>query len=244
MQSKIKIGCSGFPVAQKRYQEKFPLVELNQLFKKTPLDRTVEKWRRTASKGFEFIVCASETITHHASSASLLSTKSMTHHHHSGHFQDNAHVRQAFQKTIHMAETLASKVVIFKLPSNLTAHADNVGRLHQFFKAHPRHDKLFVWEPPHSWPHSLVEQLTTKLNLTPATNPLNARIKLNGPFRYFRLGNATQTKGIHQFTNWELDSIKKACDKPLCYVIFNNGPTAYEDALRFSKMTGTNTLTP
>lgn len=233
----IKIACSGFPVGRKRYESRLKTVELNRLFDSFPLVRTLEKWREAALSGFEYIVCASKIITHPAKN-NLKTPAFSRRAHHIGYFQDSAEVRHAFQRTWHAAETLNAKIVLFQCAPTLTPHADHVGRIQAFFRPIDRGTRHFVWEPPLSWPRNFVESLGKTMHMTAAANPLSKKYKpSNEPMRYFRLGAEGRTSGVTTFSDSELRDVKSACDKPLSYVVFNNGPTAFMDAVRFSEMT-------
>ena len=60
----IKVGCCGYSVGRKRYQETFSLVEINRTFYKIPKISTIARWRREAPKDFEFTVKAHQSISH------------------------------------------------------------------------------------------------------------------------------------------------------------------------------------
>ncbi len=228
----IKVACSGFPVGQKKYQSKLKTVELGGLFDAFPRISTLEKWGEAAKTDFEYIVCASKLITHPAKKTAAASHAPRTHR--IGYFQDSPEVRQAFQRTWQAAEILRSRIVLFRCPSQLTPHPDHVQRVQNFFKGAARGNKHFVWEPPSSWPASLIDNVGRSLYLTSAANPLSRHYKpSNAPMRYFRIGADGKTSGIHSYSDSELRDIKAACDKPLSYVVFNNGPTSFFDAIRF-----------
>ncbi|MCB4755766.1 MAG: DUF72 domain-containing protein [Elusimicrobia bacterium] len=235
----IKIGCADFPVATARFQRKLPVVELDALFEKFPMTRTVEKWRAQAPPDFEFVVCASHHITHPGRFLDQKNPSSRSHQiraHRFGYFQDTPEVRRAFLKTRHIAELLSSRIVLFELPKSFAPHSDNIGHLQRFFKAAERGLLNFVWDPPASWPLHLTDQISKSLNLVQAFNPLRPGPKPAGSLRYYRLGDRERTRGNYRFSTDELEQIKRACDLPLSYVIFNSGPLAFQEAVRFSKL--------
>src|SRR4051812_37813470 len=112
----IKIACADFPVGRKTYESALKTVELNVLFDRFPKMETIEKWRAAAPPHFDFIVCASKTITHarkqgaHQSAAMKKSSQS---------FDDTATSRHALATTMKIAETLRSRIVYFQLPAAL-----------------------------------------------------------------------------------------------------------------------------
>lgn len=230
----IKIACAGFPIGQQKYQSNFPTVELTPMFIRSPRLGTLEKWRKEAASDFEFIVCASKAITHPSKHNAQKSRHQMPI---SSAFQDSAIVRQALQFALTSAEILHSRLIYFKLNPHFAPTSDNVKSLQDFFRPLGKGHTLFAWEPPASWPYSLVESLSDSLRLMPVTNPLKKNAKpYDSPMRYFRLGTNGKTDGLQRFTDDDLKKVQAACDLPLCYVVFNNGPTAYEDATRFRNL--------
>lgn len=222
----IKIGCSGFPVGRKTYTAKFKLVELSALFERAPKDTTVQNWRDDTPKDFEFVVCASKVITH--------PSKTTTRH---GYFQDTPQTQHAYSQSLKQAKTLDARLILFAMPAHLTPHPDLVGRLQKFFRKNIQDGVLCLWETPASWPVTLVEQISQSLRIAPVMNPLKTeKLSSKAPLRYFRLGDSQRTRGVHRFSENELKRVRALCDKPMNYVIFNNGPYAFEDAQRFASL--------
>ncbi|MFN0118133.1 MAG: DUF72 domain-containing protein [Elusimicrobiota bacterium] len=230
----IKIGCSGFLIAQSRYFSQFGVVEAIDFFDKTPLDKTVERWRSSAPASFEFISVCSKKVTHQEMKTpmkgpSFTSTAQ-------GYFHDSDVVKNHFQSSLKRSQKLDSKVLLFLTPKGFIPHPDNVGRLQKFFKVKTTSALHYAWEAPRLWPVNLITSLSLSLGFTPVFNPLSWREMPKTPMRYFRLGAEGKTTGIGRFSDEDLHQIYSKCDKGLCYVIFNNGPTAVDDALRFSKL--------
>ncbi len=227
----IKVACADFPVGRKTYESKLRTVELDQLFDKTPRPETILKWKNEAPDQFDFIVCASKLITHAPTArAHSTRTRSLS----TGSFADSAIVRQAYTNTLQIAEVLRARLVFFKLPSTFAPNADNIQRLQRFFSQKRGHI-LFVWEPPISWPLNLIDELSETYRIMPVMNPLGKlKPTPNSPMRYYRLGGNGKTSGTGTISYEEMKKVKSLCDTPLCYVVFNNGPTAFEDAVKFS----------
>jgi uncharacterized protein YecE (DUF72 family) len=201
----IKIGCSNFSVAQKVYNSNLSMVELNKFRTAAPRPATVEKWKAQAPAGFEFVVSAV------------------------------APDRRSFDRAYHAAKVLGSKTILFHLPVNCGPTSDSVGRLQTFFKMLPRVGLHHVWEAPYHWPHSLVESLSKSLNLIPSTNPLMGKEwTFRTPLKYFRMGRSRKMGGLRPLMDEELRKIKKACGQTPSYVIFDSGPYAFKDAMRFA----------
>ena len=204
----IKIGCTGFPVGQKFYQSKFRVVEMNQFMKKAPRVTTVDRWKKTAPSDFEFV----------------LSTVALN--------------RRLFDQAYQAAHTLGSKIILIETPPKATPSVDMIGKLQTFFKSLPRNNLSLAWEAPPKWPESLVESLLKSLHLIPASNPLQKENKFRTPVRYFRVGRDRPFSPHHSLSDQELAVLRNACVQGHSYVLFNNGPYAFKDALRFASYTG------
>ena len=231
----IKVGCAGYPIGQQKYQDRFNMVEVTGLLDKFPRATTLEKWRYQAPKQFEFISVAPKDITHPEAKGKSQHTMVRLHHK-VGYFQESAQVRKATQQMLATTECLKSKILLFTLPGTFLPSADNIGRMQRYFQWLPKKDFLVVWEPPLSWPHSLIGRVSHSLRISAAFNPLAHKTLPAFPVHYFRLGTPRKSKGLHKFTDMELRNIKRACTGKINYVIFNNGPTSFIDALTFTKL--------
>jgi uncharacterized protein YecE (DUF72 family) len=225
----IKIACSGYPVRQKLYQDRLNAVELSQMFEGLPRAATVDRWKAEAKSGFEFIACAPEAITHPRKDDDPRS-------HRYGYFQETAEVHAAYRNAVSTAESLGARTMLFRLARTAGPNPDQMDRLHRFFKKVDRGRLHFAWEPPPSWPVTLVTSVSKALRLFPVNNPLGQKGVLPSPLRYFRLGAAGKTSGVHHFSDEELARVKRACDEGPSYVVFNNGPYAFDDAVRFASL--------
>lgn len=211
------------------YQARLNAVELSQMFEGLPRATTIERWKVEARTGFEFIACAPEAITHPRKDRDPRS-------HRYGYFQDTAEVHSAYRAAMSTAESLGARTMLFKLARTAGPNPDQMDRLHRFFKKVDRGNLHFVWEPPASWPVTLVTTVSTTLRIFPVTNPLAGKAAPRSPLRYFRLGAGGKTSGVHRFSDEELARVKRNCDEGPTYVVFNNGPYAFEDAVRFASL--------
>lgn len=225
----IKIACAGFPVGQRTYRSRLSVVELVQMHDGLPRPDTVARWRADSGDKFEFIACMPEDITHRQAKNSERGG------HRLGLFQDTPEVHGLFRRTVMAATALQSKILFVRVPRTVAPHADNVDRFIRFFKKADRGTLTLVWEPPTIWPASIVSAVTKVLGLVTAVNPLSTPPP-PGQVKYFRLGAAGKTGGIHSFTDQELARVKDACDGTVSYVVFNNGPRSFDDAVRFASM--------
>lgn len=229
----IKIACADFPVGRKTYEAKLKTVELDQLFDGFPKMETVEKWKREAPEYFDFIVCASKIITHATKTRAQNSRpakKNLL------PLEDSAASRQALATTLKVAEMLKARLVFFELPSQFSPSPDNIRRVQKFFSK-PRGHIMFAWQHPAHWPIKLVDDLSEEHRIMSVMNPLGvAKPTPNSPMRYYRLGANGRTSGNASLSDSDLKKIISLCDTPLCYVVFNNGPTSFQDAERMVSM--------
>jgi len=224
----IRIGCSGFPVNKVRYQSQFQLVELTSPQKAFPRRTTVEKWRAQLAPPFEFVLNAPAWMTQ---GPRTVAKRGGPRPHHA--FEDSSALRRAAFTLHELGEILTPRLILFELPASALPTPDLIGRMQQFFKHFRREKFTLVWDPPFHWPRTLVERLSSTLNLHSALNPLAEEIAPQHALHYFRVKRHSRKEGFAALTDRELELIKGRCRARLNYVIFNHGPWAFKDALRF-----------
>lgn len=227
----IKVGCCGFPEAQRQYFSQFKLVEVQQTFYKPPQLETVLKWREQAPAGFEFSVKAWQLITHPPSSptyrrAGLRLPAGKEDHY--GLFKPTDEVIEAWHKTKLIAEVLNAKVILFQCPPCFVENEENINRLREFFQLLDNRHFLFAWEPRGEWSDKTIRTLCRDLDLTHCVDPLEAA-SLYGKVKYFRLHGGRGYR--HSYSDEELLQVQKMLTEE-CYLLFNN-ITMLADALRF-----------
>jgi uncharacterized protein YecE (DUF72 family) len=244
----IKTGCCGFPIAQARYASLFSVVEINSSFYQLPKLETAERWRKTTPHGFEFALKAWQLITHPPTSPGYKRLSRPIHdskRNHYGSFLPTPEVRDAWQKTLAVAEALKAAMILLQTPPTFVPTSDNVGRLQQFLRWAPRGGSQLAWEPRGHWPASLLAQIFKEHRLIHAVDPLKSS-PVPSPLNYFRIHGAYEGQRIvsnYRFTDAELKKIKDACDKPVNYVFFNN-IQMLEDAKRFAQLISPTLLPP
>ena len=142
----------------------------------------------------------------------------------------------AVHHTFKAVEILGAKLALFHVPSKLHPTTDHIRHLQDFFKKNKQQDLSFVWEPPVSWPESLVRDLSISLCIVPALNPLKTVFTWNRSFNYFRITEKKGLIGGPMLTDDEMKKIRNSCDKPLNYVIFNTGLNSFKNALAFTRL--------
>jgi uncharacterized protein YecE (DUF72 family) len=228
----IKVGCCGFPGAQKKYYELFKVIEIQQTFYQLPEIKTAEKWRTAAPPGFEFTMKAWQLITHLPSSPTYRRLRDRVDPGKAeryGGFRATAEVLDAWKRTAAFARTLGASIIVFQCPASFRPLEHNVNNMEAFFKAIDRAGFIFAWEPRGAWPDDLVVSLCEELGLIHCVDPFKNEALL-GDMDYFRLHGV----GGYQYTyrDDELKELKKKTGGKPAYVMFNNS-TMKEDALRF-----------
>jgi uncharacterized protein YecE (DUF72 family) len=208
-EGKIKTGCGGFAVSQRKYFQIFPLVEIQQTFYQLPRIETALKWREAAPTGFEFTMKAWQLITHEPTSPTYrrLRRKPETNDYiHYGKFQDTEEVKEASETTLHFAKMLGAVVIVFQCPASFLSHRENIGNLQKFFNRVRRDGIEFAWEPRGDWPEDIIVNLCKELQLIHCLDPFKGKPR-HGKIQYFRL------HGIRgygdRYTDEELQTLRR-----------------------------------
>jgi len=217
----LKIGCCGYPVNTRKYQETFTVVELNSTFYKYPRPQTAKRWRETALNGFEFTVKVHQDITHK--------------------------YRMTLERTSESINTikvicniLDAKVILFQTPASYGP--DRIQEAAKFFEHLSRDDLTVVWEPrgPLWQKPEILEKLKTvleRIDVSHVTDPFLAMPVYTGKVAYFRLHGHGERMYYYQYSNDELRSLREKMRRletsgKQVYVFFNN-LTMFQDAQRF-----------
>lgn len=217
----IKVGCCGYPVNRKRYQDAFSLVELNSTFYGYPRLPTVIRWREEAGEGFEFTVKAHQDISHK-------------------HRLKIDHAREPFERMKEISRTLDAKILLIQTAASFKP--DSLSEAETFFEKINRQGLTLVWETrgPLWEKIDIREKLRTvleRLDIPHVTDPFKVMPVYTGLTAYFRLHGLGERLYYYQYTNEELRKLYDLV-KPLdtadrnVYVFFNN-LSMFDDAKRF-----------
>ncbi len=217
----IKIGCCGYPINKKRYQEVFSLVEVNSTFYSYPIISTVMRWREEAREGFEFTVKAHQDLSHK-------------------HKLGMEFAREPFERMKEICRTLDAKILLIQTAASFKP--DSIDEAETFFEKINRKGLTIVWETRGSlWENiGTREKLRTvlkRLDIPHVTDPFKTMPVYTSQTAYFRLHGLGERMYYYQYTNEELqklyDRVKffDAANKNV-YVLFNN-LSMFEDAKRF-----------
>ncbi len=233
--AKIKIGCCGFPIAQKEYFRHFKLVEIQQTFYKLPRLLTAKKWRETAPQGFEFTMKAWQLITHEPSSPTyrrLGKVIDPSENEYYGGFRCTKEILEAWERTAILAYELGATHIVFQCPASFKPTENNIENMRKFFSRIDRGSLCFVWEPRGPWPDKLVFELCKEFDLIHCVDPFKNRPQY-GDIQYFRLHGITGYS--YHYTVPDLQNLKKWALKKSTYLLFNN-KWMKDDALRFMEL--------
>lgn len=233
--ARIRVGCRGFAMAQAAYYRLFDIVEVQQTFYQPPRLETLTRWRDAAPPGFVFTLKAWQLITHPPSSPTYRRLRlpiSEDRRPLYGAFQPSAEVWSAWQTTLHSAQVLDARLVLFQTPASFTPQAQNIAQLRGFIsRVRPEAgDVQLAWEP-RGWPVGLAQDLCAELGITRVVDPFRDTPPPTG-LRYFRL-HGVDGYG-HQYTDAELEDLRGLCQGET-WCLFNNRSMA-ADAHRFQRL--------
>jgi len=235
MKNKVLVGTSGFGIAQAKYVETFPVVEVQHTFYQPPKIATLERWRADAPSKFEFVLKAWQLITHDAKSPTYRRLKrqlNQTEAEEAGYFRPTAIVKEAWDVTLASARALQARTILFQCPASFKQTNENVANLEEYFQSiKPSADDMnLCWEPRGDWDSKLVKQICDGLGLWHAVDPFVTQTVTPHKL-YFRLHG----KGGWRYQYEEHEMLELAALLPKHtngYVFFNNVRMT-EDALMF-----------
>lgn len=228
----IKVGCCGYPVGRKRYQEIFRLVEINRTFYKIPKISTVIKWRKEAPADFEFTVKAHQDISHKYKLKLEDSLK-------------------PFETMKTICKNLAAKILLIQTPASFKPN--RLKDAENFFRGIRREELIVVWETRGPlWENEETRErlriVLESLDVSHVTDPFRSLPAYSGSVVYLRLHGSGSRMYYYQYSNEELAElhrIVKSLDSngKEVYVLFNN-LSMFEDASRFLAFNETGRFPP
>jgi len=217
----IKVGCCGYPVSIRRYQEVFQVVELNSTFYEYPRDSSVEKWRRESPKDFEFTVKANQEISHK-------------------HKLKIEFVAEAFKKMKRICQILKARILLIQTPGSFKP--DRLDDAYEFFEKLEKENLTLVWETRGDlWQKAEVQNelrtILEKVDVSHVTDPFKIMPAYTSHLAYFRLHGLGKRMYYYQYTDEEFRKLYdrvESFNQPdhEVYVFFNN-LSMFEDARRF-----------
>jgi len=193
--------------------------------------KTVERWRRDAPENFEFVIKASQFITHQPSSPTYRRSKipNWVQKEDLGAFQWNQSTQMIWQYIRDIVRTLRGRMVIFQSPKSFTPEPKHIKNFKRFFNEIDRSGLILGWESRCPWPH--LNQILSELEIIDVVDPFE-RDPVSGQIGYYRIhGGQSYRK---KFSDTDLTLLAKRI-KRISYVMFNN-ITMFDDASRFLKL--------
>ncbi len=221
--NEIKVGCCGFPIKKEVYFKTFNLVELQNTFYDPDIDslKKLKENAKNINKKFEFIIKAFQVITHEATSPTYRKMKKeFGKKENFGYFKNTEEVFLAWDLMRNIADLLEAKVILFQTPPSFKEKNENIENIRNFFSSIKRDSLILVWEPRGDWHEETLYRISNELNLVICNDPFKG--KTFGEINYFRLHGKPNYNLRYSYTINDLEYIKKACNKKLNYVLFNN----------------------
>ncbi len=136
MNSKARIGTSGFGIARVKYFQLFSCVEVQHTFYQPPKISTLERWRENTPPDFEFVLKAWQLITHDPRSPTYRRLKrklSEGEQQEAGSFKSTSIVKEAWEVTLACAQALKARTILFQCPASFKQTKENIANLEEFF---------------------------------------------------------------------------------------------------------------
>lgn len=236
MAKKVKIGTCGFRSTKEEYAKKFSVVEVQHTFYQPPQIGTLERWRETVPKNFEFALKAWQLITHEAKSPTFKRLKKNltdAEKADAGRFKPTETVAAAWETTLACAEALQAKIVLFQCPASFRQTAENIENLEKFFGSIERGKLNFAWEPRGDWDGKTVKSLCEKLNLWHAVDPFSRPTETPAKC-YYRLHGRGGFR--YKYEADELAELAAMLPKNKTSYVFFNNRFMTEDAALFQQI--------
>ena len=226
---KIRVGTSGWHYAHWRgpfypaslrnsdmfgyYAERFDIVELNNTFYRLPTENAVIDWRESSPPGFKYAVKGSRYLTH---------------------MKKLRDPEPGLERFFQRADLLQNKLgpILFQLPPHWNV---DPGRLHEFLKALPSHNRYAFEFRDTSWHNPRIYDLLGAFNAAYCIFELSgfqSPLQITADFTYIRLhgpggsyqGNYNRRillQWAQRLIDWDLAD---------AFVFFDNDENAYAAA--------------
>jgi len=195
-----RVGCCGFPRAQRLCYEHLDVVEVQQSFYHPPRLSTVERWRHQAPADFTFTLKAWQLVTHEPSSPTYrrLRMEPPGPLDHYGSFRPTREVYRAWERSRELALTLQAPIILFQCPASFAPSNEHKANLRRFFRGIDRRGLTLAWEPRGEWADEEIAELRSELALIHVVDPFQ-RSPVTVEVAYFRLhGRGRLSLSVHR----------------------------------------------
>lgn len=214
-ESKITVGCAGFPVPATRYFKEFAFVEIQDTHHALPGMGTIRRWKREAPATFTFAMLGPREIGQEG-------------------FREGKVVETALGTLLDVGKELASSIAVFVAPAELPENRTNKAAVKEFLKAVRTKFERVVWEAPPTWDADDAATLALDAKVIPARDPL-AHGKLEAPVAYYRMPGPAGYKSRYEDPAIEkLAELARTAKHTDATYVFAN-VDMFADAKRFKK---------
>ena len=244
---RVLVGTCGFQKARSRHYRELDVVEVQQTFYDPPSPDTLRSWRREAPSGFVFTVKAWMLVTHEYNKRlwSRLRREVPGSPENYGLLRLNREVLWAWEVTLEAARALEARVVLLQTPPSFGPTEENVARVKRFLKEVDWGGFALAWEPRGDWwlKPGLLSEIAESTGVIIAGDVLRGRRPpASQRVLYARLHGlgGREVNYRYKYTDEDLERLAaevKSLGKEENYVLFNN-VYAFDDAVRFKRMTG------
>ncbi len=215
IESRLTIGCAGFPVPATRYFKEFLFVEVQETHLAAPGTGTIRRWRREAPKGFTFAMLAPREIGQEG-------------------FREGKVVETALKSLLEVGKELDARTAVFVAPPEFTPGRNNKAAVKDFLQSIKKRFDRVVWEASPEWDPDDAAHVAEDAGVVNARDPL-AHGALDAPIAYYRLPGPAGHKSRYEDPAIEkLAAIARTAKNKDATYVFTN-VDMFADAKRFKK---------
>lgn len=183
MNSKLKIGTIGYPVAEKLLYPHVDIVELQMTRHLVPKAAAGKKIRDAAPAHIRFAVEMPSVFFSPPQKNAKLGGDLDNY----GKFQVSKEQKSLFERLNRFADNLDSDTLVLLTPSEFTPTAHMQNTLAAFLDAMPVDNRTIVWQPSGPWTETQAQSFARAHRLVLAVDPLRDEAPV-GETAYLRLG--------------------------------------------------------
>jgi uncharacterized protein YecE (DUF72 family) len=223
----VRIGCSGYPVDRKRYQEALDFVELQDTRRALPKPEKFSRMRMSAVPGFRFAIVAPEALSDPEQAGELKGDPRGY-----GAMRPTPENIALLERTVAAALRLDAVVRLHTTP-DLGAGPDAFERFRALLAAVDRRGIPFAWESRGVLTGREIIRWAEQLDLVPVVDPFQDEAP-SGPLGYIRIHTLmTLTGNLHE--DHYLKILQRAARHAETIVIFDT-PNAFRDAVTLRRL--------
>ncbi|MBI5502155.1 MAG: DUF72 domain-containing protein [Deltaproteobacteria bacterium] len=223
----VRVGCSGFAVDRKRYQEALDFVELGDTRRALPKPDKFSRMRMSAPPGFRFAMVAPEALSDPEQCEGLAGDPRGY-----GAMRPTPENIALLERTVAAARRLDAVVRLHTTP-DLGAGPDAFDRFRALLDAVDRRDLVFAWESRGVLTAREIIRWAEKLDVLPVVDPFQDDAP-DGPAGYIRIHTLMTLTGDLHAEHLE-KIVERAGRHAETYVVFDT-PHAFRDAVALRRL--------